>query len=265
MTHTDFEQLAAGYVLGALEPDDEHTFRRHLEGCATCEAAVRELESVVGALAYTATPVDPPASLRASILREVDATAAPAGRRAARPAVPAPAPVRPTRRRWSSGLVGRLAVAASIIAVIALGFWNLSLRDQNDLYQQRIAAFEQAAQLLNDPAAQTVRLQGSATGQGARATALISSPRNKGVLILENMPALRSDRVYEIWGIPNGAQLDQAIPAGVFRPSRGISSITFEVDIQPTMTFGVTEEPGPAGSRRPTTSPLLTGTASTQA
>jgi anti-sigma-K factor RskA len=262
MTHTDFEQLAAGYVLGALEPDDEHTFRRHLEGCATCEAAVRELEGVVGALAYTATPVEPPPSLRASIRREIGGTARP---RSARPAVTAPAQVRPIRRGWTSGLVGRVAVAASIIAVIALGFWNLSLRDQNDLYQQRIAAFEQAYQLLNDPAAQAVHLdQGPAAQQGTRATALVSSPQDKGVLVVENLPALPAGRVYEVWGIPSGAEPAQAaVPGGVFRPSTGISVVDFEMPIQPNMTFAVTNEPGPAGSRRPTTTPIVLGTGGT--
>ena len=36
MSHSELEELAAGYVLGALEPDDEHAFQRHLEGCPTC-------------------------------------------------------------------------------------------------------------------------------------------------------------------------------------------------------------------------------------
>ena len=86
MTHTDFEQLAAGYVLGALEPADENAFERHLEGCESCEATVRELEAVVGKLAYLATPVEPPPALRASIRREVAATARPRGARTTRPA-----------------------------------------------------------------------------------------------------------------------------------------------------------------------------------
>ena len=47
MSHSDYEELAAGYVLGALEPDDEHAFQQHLGGCSVCEANVRELEAVV--------------------------------------------------------------------------------------------------------------------------------------------------------------------------------------------------------------------------
>lgn len=253
MSHTDFEQLAAGYVLGALEPDDENAFQRHLEGCAACEASVRELEAVVGALAWSATPAEPPEALRASIMREVSATARPRAARATVPAGTARDQPRLRQRGWTTTVVGRLAVAASIIVLLALGFWNLSLREQNDRYQQRIAAFEQAGRLLNDPAAKTVRLKGSA----GRATALVSSPRNKGYLIVEGLPALRPGRVYEVWGIPKGAGLDEAIPGGVFRPSRGVELVSFELAILPSMAFGVTEEPGPAGSRSPTSQPVL--------
>ena len=76
MSHSEFEELAAGYVLGALEPDDEHDFQRHLGGCATCEANVRELEAVAGELAYAAPPVDPPDTLWAGIRREIEPEAA---------------------------------------------------------------------------------------------------------------------------------------------------------------------------------------------
>jgi Anti-sigma-K factor rskA len=140
--------------------------------------------------------------------------------------------------------------------VLALGFWNLSLRDQVDLYQQRIAAFEQAGRLLNDPAAQLVHLEGT---PGARATALVSSPKDQGVLVIENLPALRGNRVYEVWGIPKDAPPSQAIPGGVFRPANGISVVSFALSIQPNMTFAITDEPGPAGSRRPTTNLLMAG------
>jgi anti-sigma-K factor RskA len=261
MTHTDFEQLAAGYVLGALEPDDENAFQRHLEGCETCEATVRELEAVVGKLAYSATPVEPPPSLRASIRREVAATARPRGARAAGPSAAARELPGIHRRRWTTTLVGRLAVAAGIVALLVLGFWNLSLHDQNDRYQQRIAALEQASRLLNDDAAQTVRLTGSA----GRATALVSSLQDRGVLIVEDLPALRVGRVYEVWGIEEGAGLDKAVPAGVFRASRGVTVVPFELPIQPRMSFGVTDEPGPAGSRSPTSKPVLVGKSTSRA
>jgi hypothetical protein len=255
MTHTDFEQLAAGYVLGALEPDDENALLRHLEGCETCGATLRELEAVVGKLAYSATPVEPPPSLRASIRREVAATARPRGARTTRPAGGARDRPRIRRRRWTSTLVGWLAAAVGMVALLALGLWNLTLNDRIDRYQQRIAAFEQASRLLNDDTVQTVRLRGSA----GRATALVSSLQDRGVLIVEDMPPLRVGRVYEVWGIPKGDGPAKAIPGGAFRASRGVTVVPFKLPIQPSMSFGVTDEPGPAGSRRPTSRPVLAG------
>jgi anti-sigma-K factor RskA len=78
VNHSEYEQLAAGYVLGALEPDDEHLFQQHLGDCAVCEANVHELEDVVGRLAYAVPSVQPPETLWASIRHEIRSAPAPA-------------------------------------------------------------------------------------------------------------------------------------------------------------------------------------------
>jgi anti-sigma factor RsiW len=288
MSHAEYEQLAAGYVLGALEPDDEHRFQRHLEGCAVCEASVRELEEVAGALAYAAPPVEPPAALRASIRHEIGATAHPRRVRPFKPLVNR-ALLRTDRAQSSTdralsranraqsradralsranrALLTGLAVAACILALFALGFWNMSLRNENMLYRQRVAAFEEAGRLLQDPTTQTVRLTGPGTERGARATVFASSRQDRGALIVEGLGAPPAGRVYELWGIPNGKGLDQAMPATVFRTGgEGVAPFLFELPIQPNMTYGVTEEPGPGGSRKPTRPPILVGSSTTRA
>jgi anti-sigma-K factor RskA len=116
MSHSEYDELAAGYVLGALEPDDEHDFRRHLDGCAACEANVRDLEAVVGELAYAVPQVEPPDTVWAGIRRKIRPEAAP------RP-VPLPdsrvaAPGAGRRRRGRRVLAG-LAAAAALVAVVA--------------------------------------------------------------------------------------------------------------------------------------------------
>jgi anti-sigma-K factor RskA len=246
MNHSEYEQLAAGYVLGALEPDDEHVFQRHLGGCAECEANVRDLEEVVGTLAYAAPPVDPPETLWASIQREVR----PEQRRVQ------PQPVGP--RRWGSPLVARLAAAAAIVAVAALSVWNLNLRDQNAGYRDRVTALEQAARLLNEPDTSKIALEGSAAG--ARATVLASSAQDRGVLVVENLPPLQRGRVYELWGVPEG-DIGRAQKAVVFIPLRrqGVQTLEFQVPIQRGTVFAITEEPGPQGSEKPSTGPILAG------
>src|SRR5687768_4502870 len=127
MSHSEFEELAAGYVLGALEPDDEHEFQRHLGGCPACAANVRELEVVAAELAYAAPPVDPPGTLWAGIRRQIEPEAA---RRGAIVPIPGVAPAagvgRPGRR-----LLPGLGAAAAVLLVLAMVVWNLSLRDEN--------------------------------------------------------------------------------------------------------------------------------------
>lgn len=259
MSHAEYEQLAAGYVLGALEPDDEHLFQHHLKGCATCESSVRELEEVAGALAYAPPPVEPPAALRASIRRKVGATARPRGVVSFRPGGAVS-----FRPRTRLALVNRIAVAACILALFALGFWNMSLRNENTLYRQRVAAFEQVGRLASDPSTQTVRLEGDPVERGARVVVFASSLQDKGALIVEGLAAPPPGKVYELWGIPSGQGLDRALPAKVFRTSgEGVQPLFFELPIQPNMTYGVTEEPGPNGSRRPTAKPILVGSSST--
>ena len=250
MSHSEFEELAAGYVLGALEPDDEHNFRRHLDGCATCEANVRELEAVVGELAYTAPPVDPPDTLWAGIRREIEPEAA---RRAATPAA---AP----RRRAGRRLLPGLAAAAAILLVVALSVWNLSLRDENAAIRDRVAALERATQLANDPSAKLVTMDEVPGPEGAQATVIASSRQDRGVLLVQSLPPLARDRVYELWGVPQG-DIAKAQKALVFVPLRrqGVQALQFEVPIQPGTVFAITDEPGPDGSEKPTNQPLLVG------
>lgn len=250
MSHSEFEELAAGYVLGALEPDDEHDFRRHLDGCATCEANVRELEAVVGELAYTAPPVDPPDTLWAGIRRGIEPEAA---RRAATPGA---AP----RRRAGRRLLPGLAAAAAILLVVALSVWNLSLRDENAAIRDRVAALERATQLANDPSAKLVTMDEVPGPEGAQATVIASSRQDRGVLLVQSLPPLARDRVYELWGVPQG-DIAKAQKALVFVPLRrqGVQALQFEVPIQPGTVFAITDEPGPDGSEKPTNQPLLVG------
>jgi anti-sigma-K factor RskA len=259
MNHSEYEQLAAGYVLGALEPDDEHVFQRHLGGCAECEANVRDLEEVVGTLAYAAPPVDPPETLWASIQREVRREARPEARRAPPQPQPQPRVVRP--RRWGSPWVGRLAAAAAIVAVAALSVWNLNLRDENAGYRDRVTALEQATRLLNEPDTAKVTLEGSAAG--AQATVLAAPAQDRGVLIVDNLPPLQRDKVYELWGIPKGGTGKPRKAVIVVPLQQGPQTLEFEMPIERDTVFAITEEPAPDGSEQPTTRPILSGAAQT--
>jgi Anti-sigma-K factor rskA/Putative zinc-finger len=247
VNHSDYEDLAAGFALDALEPDEELAFRRHLEGCPACRSSVRELEEVTAALALATPLVEPPASLRAAVRRGTGLTLR---RRAAR-----------MLSSWrGTRITVRVVAAAGVLALFALSLWNLALRDQHLIDRARVNALEEAVRVVNDATANRVVLKGSAADGGARATVLASSRLDRGVLVVEGLPPPPAGRVYELWALRAG-EASNAAKAMVFRfgDREGVHALPFSVNIQPTTGFAVTEEPGPGGSLSPTTEPVLAG------
>ena len=64
MTHDEILELAAAYVLGALEHSEEQAVREHLATCDLPHPEFEELGSVVPVLAEALEPVEPSADLR---------------------------------------------------------------------------------------------------------------------------------------------------------------------------------------------------------
>jgi anti-sigma-K factor RskA len=247
VNHSDYEELAAGFALGALEPDEEQEFQRHLEGCPSCKASVRDFEEVTASLALATPRVEPPASLRAAVRRRTGLTLR---RRAAR-----------TISSWrGTRTMVRVVAAAGVVAVFALSLWNLALRDQHQIDQARVAALQEAVRVVNDSTANRVTLKGSAADNGAEATVLASSGQDRGVLVFEGLPPPPPGRVYELWALGAG-NVSNAAKAIAFRftDRSGVHAVRFSVNIQPTTGFAITEEPGPGGTHSPTTQPVLVG------
>ena len=80
--HGLFEELAAGYALDALEPDDEQLFLEHARSCPQCGPALAAYREVAVVLADTAPPAEPSAQLGERILAMARAEADPARRSA---------------------------------------------------------------------------------------------------------------------------------------------------------------------------------------
>ncbi|MCW2569109.1 MAG: putative transrane anti-sigma factor [Mycobacterium sp.] len=157
--HAEYEVLAAGWSLHALEPDDEERFAAHLAECETCRRTVAELADTIGELAYAAPAVEPPPELlerlRAAVAaEEARGGAVPDGEDGRAHGAPGPrrdpgsgagvvVPFRGRSRNRDRGSVREriawIAAAAAVVVLVALGGWNLSLRHEVR-HQQRIAA-----------------------------------------------------------------------------------------------------------------------------
>jgi len=62
---------AAGWALGALDPDDAAAFETHLHDCAECQATVAGFEEMARALKSAAPAVEPPPDLESRTLAAV--------------------------------------------------------------------------------------------------------------------------------------------------------------------------------------------------
>jgi anti-sigma-K factor RskA len=192
--------LAAGFVLGALEPDEEQAVREHLATCREPHDEVAELGGIVPYLAETVELVEPPAALKGRVLAAARADLDSSPRTVvAVPVVPFPGPrgrdarrVGRPRRAW----LGRIAAA---LLIVALGGWNVLLLGQLEEardYERGVAAvLDVAAQ----PGSVTAILAGTEPG-GPRGLAAVAA-RGRVVLAVRDLPPTTGTQVYEAWVI----------------------------------------------------------------
>jgi len=203
--HLQYEELAAGHALSALEPEDEQRFLAHLAMCARCERDVDEHRSTMAAMAWTTDQVEPPPALLARIHEDVRAS----GRATAPPAsVPAPAPRGDTdapvrdevavarRRRSGVGPAGRwTAVAAGAALVVSLGVWNVTLRSDREASQARISALERAVENFGRPGTEAVPL----TSEEGALVAVAMVHAREVSLVVDGLIPNREGTTYVLW------------------------------------------------------------------
>jgi anti-sigma-K factor RskA len=208
---------AAAYVLGALEPSEVESFRRHLAGCAACQKEVAEFEQIAGALPDSSLQLEAPKDLRRRVMQEVRATPKPK-------AATAKAPVR-TSRSWRPLVAWGGALAAVVVAVIVA----VAISSGGSSGTQVIQASTGSAEL---------RISGG-----------------RGDLVVHRLPQLRPGRIYEMWvqrgndppvptGTLFGVRSNGSAAVGVPGSLSGISRVM------------VTQEPA-GGSPAPTSAPLI--------
>lgn len=218
LTCDEVRDLAAAYVLGALDRADEAAVRAHLAGHADGHPEIEELGSVIPAFAEVIPVVEPPAGLKARIMAAAaadlaargDASVAPATTATtAVPATPAPpsppaAPVAfPTAeeraaRRTRTTTGGWLLRIAAVLAIALLGGWNLLL--QNDLVAAR--RYEQNVATVLATASQPGALTAILTADGGTGSGLAAVDANGAVaMAMRDLAPTSGSSVYEAWVI----------------------------------------------------------------
>lgn len=258
--HAAFEELAAGHALGALEPEEEQAFVRHLSGCARCERDLGEHLSTLAHLAYAADDAEPPASLLGSLRAAVQDS----GREVTWPGQDdAPVSLDQARvRRTAAAASMRRAktwtsIAAGAALVVGLGVWNVSLqsdRQQQDAWGDRLTS---AVRELGVDGTDTVPLKG-ADGKVV-AVALVHGDRMS--LLVDGLAANdRASTTYVLWG---QSRFGDVRPVAAFDvTAAGIDvrkDLTIQAGLGEVTRFMVTHEQGRGAPPIPTRPVLAAG------
>jgi anti-sigma-K factor RskA len=240
--HDRYEDGVGAYLLGALSDLERRAFERHVMGCATCRDELELLRPAVDALPRSVTPLEPPSSLKASIMRSVADDAATSE---AAPAEPRAGLVGRARRR-TTPLLGRFRPAGAwATAVLLLGAGVLGGLAAGELLdgdggQARIAAEVDESRLVQ--------------GSGTLLVPGGEDPATLSVHGLPPLPAEDSNGVYQTW-VVRGSEV---IPSSVFSVnSEGAGAATLPEGVENADAVLVTREPA-GGSRAPSEDPVMT-------
>jgi len=153
------QDLAAGFALGALEPDEEQQVRDHLAACRACERVVERIRQAVAMLPFASAPAVPPLHAKAALFSRIAQSSRPQTVPAASMTIPAShveTTVSQTTRRWQIPFVGRgnhtgrfnlpafatpLATVPLVIALALVGSFALSSQSKvGDLRSELLSA-----------------------------------------------------------------------------------------------------------------------------
>jgi anti-sigma factor RsiW len=274
MTCSEVAEQAPAFVLGILTPAESDAVRRHLAECPELHAEMAELNSVVPTLFEAVEPVAPPAGLKDRIMAAASADLAARGQ-AAVPAT-APQPSRPTvqpraadtqRPAWDFGALFRRPVwaalaAVALVAALALGAWNMQLRDQVaglESYRTGVVrVLDEAAK----PGAQLAVLRDPSGAGGPTGLAAVAADGSVAI-VMRNLPATSGTQVYEAWLI-GADQVPVAIGDFKVGASQSASFLTSHAPLGEGVVVALTLEPQ-KGATTPTLPIRAVGQAKSQA
>ena len=223
---------AAGWVLGALSPEEAERFAAHLETCEACRAEVAKLTEACERLTDAPAPLPPPPELRDRVMASVQAEAS-----LFKAARTDPAPPEPVRRTGRPQLRARtLAAALATLATVITAIVLLVAHDVSPQAEPRTVA-------------------GKVTPEGgARAHAVVQIRAHVATLIVTRLAAPPRGRVYQAWVIRRGSP---ATPTGaLFSVPRSGDTRILLPPLHDVTEVIVTAEP-PRGSPTPTLPPIV--------
>ena len=271
----DIEERIVPYLAGALDDADAAVLEKHIAACRDCSRVIA-LEMVAD-LANAVPQKYPPQSVKDRLFYRIEA-----GSLWRRAAIWLGSRVSERvglfRQRAVRGLFGGAAVALAV-ALMVTGVWfndRLSevARDAEQLSDELALARERESEVMSaveehreatyelirmssTPGTSVNTLLGTGPWSSARGIVMFSYTSNRGLLLVTDLPALPSDRIYRVWLMRNGVKYD----AGWFTVDPLGYGQTVIIPLAPFTQFdgmGITIEPR-GGSGVPTGVNVLKG------
>lgn len=201
--NNDVHTLTGAYVLDALSEMERRAFENHMSGCPACYQEVAELRETTARLG-AATAAYPPPDLWNRVLTAT---------KQSRQLTPLSGDNFVARPKPWAARVAVFAAAASVLVAAGLGVgWYATNNDLQDELAQSQVELGKVQDLLGAP---DLKISRGTIDGGGTATAMVSQAQNEMVMMVQDAPALPSDRVYQAWYVkPDGSATSAGLLAG---------------------------------------------------
>lgn len=235
--HTSYREQIGAYLLGALTEAERGAFEEHLASCPDCRAELEQLRPAADALPRSVEQVEPPPSLKASLMEVVEREAREAAAGAGKQTWTAPPAQRrpPLRERLRLPSLSPALVAAALALGLVAGFAVAQLGGGDD--SRTVVATVDEAQI----------------PQGSGNLQLEDEGEDGAILRVSGMPDLRGARVYQAWIQRDG----MIIPQPTFEVGGdGSGAVAVPEDLSGAQAVLVTREQR-GGASAPSEEPIL--------
>jgi anti-sigma-K factor RskA len=216
MVHEDYKEMLPQRALSTLDAADRVAVNEHLLVCAECRRELETWEATASLLSLSATPMEPSASVRERILKQVREEHR---TQTVENAAASVVPFTSRSRAVSYGLIAAGLVCTLLIGWIAfLSIENRRARieiarlsEQIKTTEARLTQERGVREILTARGSKLIPLSGTGPMPGAEAM-LAYEPKGVTLLIAKNLPAAPAGKGYQLWFIVN----NKPLPGKVF-------------------------------------------------
>jgi anti-sigma factor RsiW len=177
-------------ALGALEPEEQRAVAAHVARCSSCRAALARLEEAVDALSAAIVPVEPPPSLRQSLMAEIARAGDESARQFERRRAGAPAP-------WRRAAFA-LAIAATLL-LAGLGVASVSLIHTRTARDAALADRRDVAEYLRHGGTMAALTPTPGNAGGAEGNLIVAPDQPRALLVVAGLASANDGSDYRVW------------------------------------------------------------------